>query len=146
MARRPTTTDFCALAEEPVAYINTVRRAAADGDAPTTFSNPSSVCWVPSTRELIVTDSTNHRLSILSSATALVQSVRTIGQRGGAPGQLRFPRGVACDGIFIWVGDSFNHRVQKLRFSDGAPVAAYGEYGDRHGEESVVPLFLSVPT
>ena len=60
-----------------------------------------------------VADTFNHRLQIFSKEQGAAP--RIIGSFGTQPGQFMWPRGVACDGTSLYVADSANNRVQKLR-------------------------------
>jgi sugar lactone lactonase YvrE len=62
--------------------------------------------------------------------------VRVIGSRGAGNGQLQYPfGGIALDGEGnLVVCDSENHRIQVLRYSDGAHLRSIGGYGDRNGQ------------
>ena len=59
-----------------------------------------------------------------------------VGGEGDEPGRFLFPCGVACDGNALYVGDSHNHRVQKLRLADSEHLGTVGtlESGDRDGK------------
>jgi len=86
---------------------------------------------------LVVADGNNHRVQVLrySDGTHL----RTIGSRsrsrGGGAGQFNNPSGVAFDAAgHIVVVDWGNHRVQVLRYSNGAHVRTIGSEGSGDGQ------------
>ena len=66
--------------------------------------------------------------------TRAVSAFRTIGRHGTAPGDLKYPMGLATDGTHLFVADSHNHRVQQLRISDGRSVDSIGAQGSGHGQ------------
>jgi tripartite motif-containing protein 71 len=63
--------------------------------------------------------------------------VRTIGSQGAGAGQFQYPCGVALDAAgHIVVVEQGNHRVQVLRYSDGAHVRTIGSNGSGNGQFS----------
>jgi hypothetical protein len=82
---------------------------------------PSFIAALPG-GELIVADTFNHRILRVSAVGDVLQ---VIGSFGSAPGMLLNPHGAATDsaGEFVWIADTNNHRVQRLRLRDGAPLA-----------------------
>lgn len=73
---------------------------------------------------LVATAKTRHHLLLIDAATG--KRLRTIGERGAAPGQFNRPNGVAIWGDLLFVVERDNHRVQALRLPDFAPLAAFG--------------------
>ena len=61
--------------------------------------------------------------------------VRVIGKRGGSDGEFRYPDGVAFDleGNLV-VSDGGNHRIQVLRYIDGAHLRTIGKAGLGKGQ------------
>ena len=55
-----------------------------------------------------------------------------VNPQGHGPGELQFPRGLACDGSHIYVVETGNCRLQKLTL-DGLPVLSTGCYGHDPG-------------
>lgn len=80
--------------------------------------------------DVLLSDCTNHRILIYSSCGL---TRRSIGSFGFGDGQLNYPKGVACDGRFVFVSDRSNCRVQKLRLADGACAAKAGARGFSDG-------------
>jgi DNA-binding beta-propeller fold protein YncE len=63
--------------------------------------------------------------------------LRTIGGQGKGNGQFSNPMSIAFDGAgHILVADCGNHRVQMLRYSDGAHVRTIGSQGSGNGQFS----------
>ena len=67
---------------------------------------------------ILVADSGNDRLQIFSADG---EPIRVI--HGGQPGH---PTGLATDGTHLWVADSSNCSVSKIRLADGAHLARIG--------------------
>ena len=55
--------------------------------------------------------------------------IRAIGEKGGHPGELRGPAGIAFHGEFLFVADRANHRVEVFRHADGVHVRSIGRHG-----------------
>ena len=106
-----------------------------EGSAPGQFHCPMGVASLPE-GAVCVADSMNHRLQIFSKEQGAAP--RVIGGRGKQPGQFRHPGGVASDGTSLYVADTPNHRVQKLRLADGMHLGTVGKAdcsdGDGEGQ------------
>ena len=91
------------------------------GLAPGLFSLPASLLALP-TGDLVVSDGGACRLQVVSPEGELRYTISAVGE---LPGELNYPAGLATDGDgALFVADRGNCRVQKLRLSDGAPLAA----------------------
>lgn len=53
---------------------------------------------------------------------------------GSGNGAFNSPRGIALDASHLYIGDTNNHRVQKLLKSDGSYVAQWGSLGSTSGQ------------
>jgi len=84
---------------------------------------PNDVALLPE-GAVCVADCGAHRLLIFSKD--MTAAPRVVGSRGKGAGQFNYPSGVACDGTALYVGDTNNHRVQKLRLADGAHLGTVG--------------------
>lgn len=95
-----------------------------------TLSAPRAVA-IASDGAIVVADSGRHRIVWLDRATGSV--LRSVGGRGGAPGEFLFPSGVAIapSGELV-VADTGNHRVQVLA-PDGALRRVLGGPGSSAG-------------
>lgn len=73
----------------------------------------------------------NHRLRILPGHKfgAREDFPASIGGRGTGLGQFEYVSSVVCDGTALYATDA-NHRVQKFRLADGAPLGTVGTKGD----------------
>jgi DNA-binding beta-propeller fold protein YncE len=89
---------------------------------------------------LVVCDGNNHRIQVFSYSDGT--HLRSIGSEGAGNGQFNWPWSIAFDGAgHIVVCDSSNifvengnHRVQVLRYSDGAHVRTIGSKGSGNGQ------------
>jgi len=80
---------------------------------------------------LMVSDSVNLRIQVVTPEGEFVQS---IGSAGNGPGQFRGNSGVVCDGSVVYVVEAGNHRVQRLRLAEGEPMGTAGSHGSKKGE------------
>lgn len=97
-----------------------------DGD----LQRPVGLAVDRDSREILVADTGEHRLVVLSPDDVVLA---TIGERGTRPGQFNFPTFVATDADGrVYVSDSLNFRVQVLE-RDGSVVRTIGEKGDLPG-------------
>ncbi len=85
---------------------------------------PRNIAIAPDGR-LFVADSGNNRIAIFDPDGNFLTA---FGEFGAGPGQFNEPWGLAVDRDYIYVADTWNHRVQKLTH-DGAWVAHIGQSG-----------------
>ena len=84
--------------------------------------------------QVIISEQSGHCISIYSGG----KRIRLFGQKGSAPGQFQYPRGVAMDRADnILVVDNGNHRIQKFT-AEGKFMTSVGSKGDK-------PLQFSYP-
>ena len=91
------------------------------------FDQPNDVCMLPG-GELCVADTFNHQLKILSNSGTVTIGFK--GQGGSALGdwpEFNCPTGIVADAEHLYVSDSLNNRVVKLRLADYKVVAATGK-------------------
>lgn len=83
------------------------------GDGPGQFANGlNGVAYDRENGRVVVADSRNDRVQVFSKDGEFLCS---FGKTGTAPGEFRFPCGVAVDAKGdIYVADKYNHRVQKF--------------------------------
>ena len=103
-----------------------VRSFGSSGDASGQLDRASDVTALPD-GSVCVADTVNNRLQIFSRDFS--EAPRCVGRRGGDLGQFYAPWGVASDGTAIFVADTCNHRVQKLRLADGEILGTVGKPG-----------------
>lgn len=86
-------------------------------------------------RELVVTDSANHRIGRFTLDGDLIAWIGSAGEMGAGPGQFRFPYGLASlgDGTVL-VSEFGGNRVQRIRLSDGRSLGTWGHAGRGPGE------------
>ncbi len=102
----------------------------ATGPEPGQFSAPHGLAVAPD-GSLFVADTNNHRIQHFSSDGTLLGVWGVFGDSnvgGGAPiGAFNQPGAVAVspDGQFVYVADTWNHRIQKFTAA-GEPVAMWG--------------------
>jgi len=94
---------------------------------------PVGVAYIGSPDRLYVVDGGAHCLRVF---TPDGQLLKTIGQRGAAPGQFNYPSHVACRGEVLVVADSGNFRVQLLDL-DGRCLRTIGRKGNGAGDFSL---------
>jgi len=83
---------------------------------------------LPLENSVLVADSGNDRLQIFSADGTPKRVIL-----GSRPGH---PTGLATDGVHIWVADSSNCSVAKVRLPDGSDVLRTGSYGSDANEFS----------
>jgi len=95
------------------------------------FDNPSGLA-VDRKRDLLyVADAKKHQ--VLCYSTKDGAAVRTIGHRGGAPGEFNFPTNLFVDAHSrLYVTDTMNFRIQ-IFDPDGVFVSQFGTQGDTPG-------------
>lgn len=97
------------------------------------LKRPVGIAYVPKRRQLYVVDGNAHHLTVFDLAGKLI---KTIGQRGTAPGEFNFPTHICSAGDRFLVADSGNFRVQLLDL-DGHCVKTIGQKGDGAGDLSL---------
>ena len=95
------------------------------------FNYPEGVSLMRIDNQIIVTDTCNHRLQVLTIEGTFVAAV---GSRGSQPLQFKQPCDVAVhhDGK-VFVTEEYNHRVQVLN-PDLSYSHCFGSYGDQPGK------------
>lgn len=106
------------------------RVIGADGSAAGEFHFPTSV-FVAGDGKVLVADSLNFRVQVLSSDFELLQA---FGRPGDAPGDFSRPKGVAADSAGnIYVVDALFDNVQVFD-RDGRLLMAFGKPGQGQGQ------------
>ncbi len=103
---------------------------------PVQFARPQSIVVDQDRRELIVTDSSNHRVGRFTLDGELISWIgRSDGLPGEAPGEFRYPYGLAMlDDGTILVSEFGGNRVQRLDVERGVSIGVYGGPGFEVGE------------
>jgi DNA-binding beta-propeller fold protein YncE len=99
------------------------------------FDRPQSIAIEPTLHELIVTDSSNHRIGRFTLDGVLVAWIGSPETAGTGPGQFRYPYGLYLpgDGTAL-VSECGNNRVQSIDLKSGASLGVYGRGGRGDGE------------
>lgn len=106
------------------------------GTSPVEFAEPLGV-WaglIGSTKTVIVADTGNHRILILDENLQFLGQIGTTGVSGDSASLLRFPADVCCDGIYIYLLDTGNHKVKVYNATTYAWVSTFGTRGNVPGE------------
>eukprot|EP00322_Chrysochromulina_rotalis_P029239 CAMPEP_0115834230 /NCGR_PEP_ID=MMETSP0287-20121206/3577_1 /TAXON_ID=412157 /ORGANISM="Chrysochromulina rotalis, Strain UIO044" /LENGTH=331 /DNA_ID=CAMNT_0003287661 /DNA_START=15 /DNA_END=1010 /DNA_ORIENTATION=- len=112
------------------AILSIERSFGESGKAPGQFRLPRFITALPD-GNLLVSDSVNLRLQVMTPDGEFLQS---IGSAGSGPGQFRGNAGVVCDGSVIYVVEAGNHRVQRMKLAEGEPMGTAGSHGSKKGE------------
>jgi DNA-binding beta-propeller fold protein YncE len=108
------------------------------------FDRPQSIAIEPTLHELIVTDSSNHRLGRFTLDGALVAWIGSPETAGAEPGQFRYPYGLHLPGDGTALVSEFgNNRVQQIDLQTGASLGVWGR-GGRGDGEVVTPWGITV--
>ena len=103
------------------------------GSGPLQFNCPRSIAIHPTTCQIYVVDSGNHRIQVINDDFTYSHS---FGVEGTAPGQLNYPRGVALDAAgSVYVADEDNHHIDVFT-SDGKYIRQFGGKGSGDGQLS----------
>jgi PKD repeat protein len=109
-------------------YLNTIGATGVTGTANNRFHGPRHITIYANT--LYVADSGNHRVQLFDvsnpMATTYVATIGVTGQAGNDNNHLGSPSGVAVDASFVYVADTWNHRVQIFNRATRAYVATIG--------------------
>jgi len=102
------------------------------GDADGLFYFPRGLAFDHHRGLLLVADSHNHRVQVLScDDDDGISLVSKFGEEGDQPGQLKYPWGLAIDHDHdrILVTDCHNHRVQSWSLSEQSVLSCVGHHG-----------------
>jgi len=103
------------------------------------LSQPWGVRVSPN-KQIIVSDQSNHRISIFDFAG---KCVRVFGKSGTGPGELSSPRDIALDSKSnIFVADTGNHRIQCFS-PEGKHIFHFGSRGKKD-QELISPYCLTI--
>lgn len=106
-----------AFATVPEAFL-TPSTPADNVDSPASWTAADGSTW------LIATAKSTHRLMVYRGDTG--ELLRTVGERGPAPGQFDRPNGVFVIDDLVLAVERDNRRVQVLRLPDFTPLGSFG--------------------
>lgn len=95
------------------------------------LARPNGLAWDEADGLLYVADTGAHQVKVFDMTGRLV---RTIGQRGEAPGQFNYPTFVALAKDRLVVSDTMNARVQSLPLGDSGAPLIVGQRGTQVGD------------
>jgi len=103
------------------------------GDADGLFNFPAGLVFDHHRGLLLVSDSGNHRVQVLSCDDDGGSFVSKFGEEGNQPGQFDYPWGLAIDHDHdrILIVDFNNHRVQSWSLSEQSFLSCIGHQGSR---------------
>ncbi len=106
-----------------------------DSAADVQLSRPQSLAIDTAKRELIVTDSCNHRVGRFTLEGELVAWYGRSDEPGTAPGRFKYPYGLALlgDGSAI-VAEYGNNRLQRIDLATGDCLGIFGQAGRSKGQ------------
>lgn len=101
------------------------------------FARPQSLMieTLDGQKQLVITDSANHRIGRFTLDGGLIGWIGSAGAMGDAPGQFRFPYGLASlgDGT-VMVSEFGGNRVQRIDLGSGQSLGSWGKAGRGVGE------------
>lgn len=98
---------------------------------PEQLLRPTGLAWDANAALLYVSDTYAHQIKVFDMTGRLV---RTIGQRGEAPGEFNYPTYLALSRKGLIVADTMNARVQLIPLEEGASPVVIGQRGTRLGD------------
>ena len=101
------------------------------GNGPLQFSSPVGITVHPTTGQIFIADSDNHRIQVLNKDLTYSHS---FGKRGSSPEQFQFPGDVTFDNEgYLYVVDSLNHCIKKFT-STGQYISTFSSEGSNPGQ------------
>lgn len=98
------------------------------------FNRPQSIEIDLTNRELIVTDSCNHRIGRFTLEGELIAWIGSPNGGDTSRGAFMYPYGLTLPGDgTAWIAEFGNNRIQRIRISDGAPLDIFGGPGREVG-------------
>ena len=101
------------------------------GNGPLQFSYPVGITVHPTTGQIFIADSDNHRIQVLNKDLTYSHS---FGKRGSSPEQFNLPYDVTFDNEgYLYVADNDNHCIKKFT-STGQYISTFSSYGSNPGQ------------
>ena len=103
------------------------------GNGPLQFNTPTGITVHPTTGQIFIVDSENHRIQVLNKDLTYSHS---FGQYGSSPEQFNYPWDVTFDNEgYLYVADSGNHCIKKFT-SRGQYISTFSSKGSNPGQIS----------
>ena len=101
------------------------------GNGPLQFNTPIGITVHPTTGQIFIADTSNHRIQVLNEDLTYSHS---FGQYGSSPEQFNEPYDVTFDNEeYLYVADNNNHCVKKLT-STGQYISTFSSYESNPGQ------------
>ena len=101
------------------------------GNGPLQFNEPMGITVHPTTGQIFIADSNNHRIQVLNKDLTYSHS---FGQYGSSPEQFTYPCDVTFDNEgYLYVADFDNHCIKKFT-STGQYILTFSSYGSNPGQ------------
>ena len=101
------------------------------GNGPLQFNIPIGITVHPTTEQIFVADTDNHRIQVLNKDLTYSHS---FGKKGSSPEQFNQPYDVTFDNEgYLYVTDRYNHCIKKFT-STGQYISTFGSYGSNPGQ------------
>ena len=101
------------------------------GNGPLQFNNPMGITVHPTTGQIFIADTNNHRIQVLNNDLTYSHS---FGKHGSSPKQLYYPWDVTIDNEgYLYVADFGNHCIKKFT-STGQHISRFSSCGSNPGQ------------
>ena len=101
------------------------------GNGPLQFNNPIGITVHPTTGQIFIADTENHRIQVLNKDLTHSHS---FGKRGSSPEQFNYPYDVTFDNEgYLYIADSINNRIKKFT-STGQYISTFSSHGSNPGQ------------
>ena len=101
------------------------------GNGPLQFQYPKGITVHPTTGQIFIADSNNHRIQVLNKDLTYSHS---FGKCGSTPEQFKYPWDVTFDNEgYLYVADQYNHCIKKVT-STGQHMSTFSSEGSNPGQ------------
>ena len=117
-----------------------VKSVGSSGNGPLQFNDPRGITVHPTTGQIFIADTWNHRIQVLNNDLTYSHS---FGQCGSSPEQLYHPWDVTIDNEgYLYVADFNNNCIKKFT-STGQHISTFSSYGINPGQISS-PISITI--
>ena len=110
------------------------------GNGPLQFNGPIGITVHPTTGQIFIADTNNHRIQVLNKDLTYSHS---FGKRGSSPEQFNYPYDVTFDKEgYLYVADHYNHCIKKFT-STGQYISTFSSRGSNPGQIKF-PVFIII--